>query len=911
MPLREGEEPRRYPWRERYPRLATSSEDEETDDNGDTGGGEPQVRSEAEASPATVGELLPGPYPDLVPGDETDEAGDQVALIQTALVAPSRPSWRSRLGRRGRERARKKARQAGRKEIFWLFLELLFIILVTLWVADWVYLKVLRIADTQAYPGGMANLTDTVRAPRHRREAQEEQEAKPDPNLFLPTQGALQETLPGRERILTGYDCSRPLNMTAVQTAQLPECGTDYHLKDAKKYTALVLQKADYIRIPVFRCRAHLSVVMSYCGAASHITGPIVEGSKIREFHALSADECRGYWKQQAKVIDERQKFRLQLNSTNHLNWYGPGWIERTATDAWCKTGTWWHNNKKVSNILGTNFMELSLYQEEMTVSETGHMTLEKDGLSIPCKAHEEECETDHGTFFWERPEGDTACPLFKTRETSGTLVTDDHDRHMFMSQDGAMLRLERKETKSRCGTVVYETNYHKLFLTEDTEHRAFNRPLHPDEQSITTYSNVKDQYLTGLLGEQIKKEVRMVRRQECQRELSRKGAEFARQAAEQGAIEEGQTATLGGGSFVTAAGEGWYRYQCRPVQAMGLSTNQCWDALPVTLRIGDAHRMLSHRTGEDRQRVGTPDKPRFFLEPRTRRIVHTAAPFMGALYENDLGDWIRVAPALQHASQPELLTMEDDPDGSGTIDWDGLPYDDGGPYTAQDIQRMEAYQVITRVGRGVSLELQRRLQSRGITDPGDMRAQDLFGELEDQNPMTYGFFRFLHNAFVTYRDACILIVGTAILLRTITWFVGVGMRCAMAGGPGMSIFKRVAASLMPSAYHFFSFLDEKRTRRRAEEETHEAAEREPREGRVVFHAPRSAVVDIASFPDEGYVPPRPSNPEPPAASAPSAAALGGATGGVINPLDTSNIYDEAHHQSARGEAGRQHYRNH
>ena len=55
------------------------------------------------------------------------------------------------------------------------------------------------------------------------------------------------------------------------------------------------------------------------------------------------------------------------------------------------------------------------------------------------------------------------------------------------MSTDGSHLRLTKKEPTSRCGAIVYPTDFSELFLTAEMSYKPFLRRLHPAEISITT----------------------------------------------------------------------------------------------------------------------------------------------------------------------------------------------------------------------------------------------------------------------------------------------------------------------------------------------------------------------------------------------------------------------------------------
>jgi hypothetical protein len=50
----------------------------------------------------------------------------------------------------------------------------------------------------------------------------------------------------------------------------------------------------------------------------------------------------------------------------------------------------------------------------------------------------------------------------------------------------------------------------------------------------------------------------------ECQRALAIRKSNFGLLSSEQRTRSDGETTALGNGYFVTSAGQGWYRFQCK-----------------------------------------------------------------------------------------------------------------------------------------------------------------------------------------------------------------------------------------------------------------------------------------------------------------------------------------------------------
>jgi hypothetical protein len=61
-----------------------------------------------------------------------------------------------------------------------------------------------------------------------------------------------------------------------------------------------------------------------------------------------------------------------------------------------------------------------------------------------------------------------------------------------------------------------------------------------------------------------------------------------------------GQTASLGGGRFVTASGEAWFTYSCKALVVMAREVNRCMTALPIILNTKQYTEYLAIRRGPE-----------------------------------------------------------------------------------------------------------------------------------------------------------------------------------------------------------------------------------------------------------------------------------------------------------------------
>jgi hypothetical protein len=157
----------------------------------------------------------------------------------------------------------------------------------------------------------------------------------------------------------------------------------------------------------------------------------------------------------------------------------------------------------------------------------------------------------------------------------------------VFVSTDKYMLRLKVVGRPiSRCGAIVYQTNYPNFVLTKDMDHPLFQRKLHVSEFSILSYVIMQDEFVNHELMDSVEEVAERFRQERCQSKAVEKNTALARRAAEQGAVVDGQTAHLGAWQLITASREVWYSYHCRKVlvQAVAQPGGSRYTALPVQL---------------------------------------------------------------------------------------------------------------------------------------------------------------------------------------------------------------------------------------------------------------------------------------------------------------------------------------
>ena len=518
---------------------------------------------------------------------------------------------------------------------------------------------------------------------RQQKEAEEEQKRQRQSRETKGPHRTARATMETDALLFNAYDCSMPVDVTSLTTRAAPICkaGKPTTTMPTRQYS--VLQHVPYIRFPVTRCRMVRTQIWHHCGMHSHSAIMPLEWTVEQEVY-VSPQECQTAWDN--KQIEFRTTkgtvtHALRLNDTTYLRTEVAG---RTKSDMTCKgEPVKWHQMQNYEpwkptgfGMVGYEHTKVSLHRTWATADPSGVVTVQEDQLQLPCPLREEGCITNRGLVFsWDKPTEKERCPFFLARDVDGVEVPDEDGKPVFISTDGSMLRLNKGAPQSQCGGLVYGTQFSKLFLAPRGPQvvviDAFRRPIHPAAMSPTTYANQQDSFIFHKLIEEMNTRFQLAQKARCMEAQVKATAEYARRAAEQHAIMDGETVHLGSGQFVTASGEVWYHYQCYPLKVRAREADGCYGSLPVTLSKVDYDRYRKARrrpnvTDADPERakptVFTAKDNAFFLEPRTHRLTTVAVPSKCVtpfvpLYENVYGEWIAYdSKAFSRAPHPGTI---------------------------------------------------------------------------------------------------------------------------------------------------------------------------------------------------------------------------------------------------------------
>ena len=678
-------------------------------------------------------------------------------------------------------------------------------------------------------PGKMPSPWDTHLVPPTIEEirARQQEERRRIPRAPLETEAL----------IFSAYDCSTPVEVTTLTSEPPPAC--DPELEEPtpapKKYS--LLQRVATTRFPVKRCSIVKSRMWHHCGMHSHSALAPMEWRF--EAHApIKKYQCQFMWDHKSVRMSTKggqyHAHDIQLNKTNYLRTPLAGNVDSAlncegAEVEWKLMQNYKPWKKTGKGMVGFEHAKLSVHQLWATVDVAGQVTVEDDTpVRLPCLIDEEGCalEGDRATYVWDLPTEQESCPFFLARDVEGVELPDENGEPVFVSTDGSMLRLNRRAPQSHCGGVVYSTQYEQLFLAprepDSVQVPAFRRPIHPSVMSPTTYVNQQDEFIFHKLVEEMNERFRLAQQARCKESALRATAEYARRAAEQHAISDGETVHLGRGQFVTAAGEVWYHYQCWPVTARAREVAGCYSSLPVRLTKQDFSRYLklrnlpeppeegegpAERKGDAEAPTGvfTTTKNEFFLEPRTHRLTTVAVPSKCVtpfvpLYRNQHGQWIAYdRDTFGRAPEPGTIEKTDWRRLSGPPPTPKLNFNIGGVYSFNQTMEMDSYRQVNTAEKAVITTLGYQLDRQPVPDEPINPSAFLpnFPALDDP------FFGAIVNKVLswlkTYGEICSVVVATILLFRLVAWIVGIILRLSTISLSANPLMHRLVG-LLPCA---------------------------------------------------------------------------------------------------------------
>ena len=517
------------------------------------------------------------------------------------------------------------------------------------------------------------------------------------------------------------------------------------------------------------------------------------------------------------------------------------GWTSKALNDFLCGGGPfpWWemrdfrkNEGKSMTDAVVTDYLNFANHQREGYIYpiEGGggnHSVVTFDGRVLPCAYEEGSCWDGERQYFWDILPTEDRCPFFHVRSLKGyDIPADSYPEGDERSKLGdlvvgevdnnnktVMIQLRKQGFPvSKCGGVIQFTEVPNLALTRELDHPKFNRHLPASEASPFLHAAIGDLFLHESLQSDIEGAVLGLQQHQCHQQQQRNLKAYTRKLARQKAVSDGDTAHLGGGVFLTAAGDAGYIYKCRPFIVQAHTTNgQCYNSLPVRIlpedekyfRVLERDEETDLPEEEEKDEVGNRGKskhlPTFFLEPRTHRLLTTAAPMiciaqMAALYQNKNRKWLAydengLRPATSPAAaNPGLY------DKYFLYNATVLQGANWGLYAPAARKRFMRYLQATRMSDVVVFTMEEEAAARyerdrqryasgsSTSSSGQRLLVDIYDNLPDSNVL----FRFNKLAWLwafldRYGQICTIFIATVFLWRILMWLGAVLVRLCSA----------------------------------------------------------------------------------------------------------------------------------
>ena len=577
------------------------------------------------------------------------------------------------------------------------------------------------------------------------------------------------------ERLVEAFDCSAPSHLEPVEEATDAHCDIEEPIHRRRPAQMRLLQKATYTRIEIRKCTWIQDVVTKYCGNYDHETS-IQQLTTYQQVKEVSVAECLGYlddltWTEAKTARVEP----LKMSAVTHFvrSVVGKTTIQRYHVD--CEGGVLNIPGMGIfEDIIQTEHVSLTLETMDGDVSNLdGSVTV--GGMRLLDPAGNGGSVSGTGTYTWKDPKVDSAqaCHLYNPRpdhKTNGILkgeiMTTDEGAEWFQSLGDGHVKVQLKAAITECNRSIHPTNYAILYITEDLTKPEFARALPVQEQSISTYMNQQDSFIHDVLRDEITRTLNQAIRVACQQDEAKRRTAYARIAAEKSAALDGETVALDEGWFITRAGDGWHRYQCRRLYAEAVILDSCFSGLPVRMNDEDLaiYQRLNFMGPPEKARVNDP-KPasdvqvvegtetnkveeghetkydplpadrQFFVTPVSHRLTLSGAPRpcvpnMPGLYRNKYGRWLAVSPGLTLETVNPSEKMNSTRHRLSAIA--NFNAEGGGIYLASDMRLQEEMQQVPRWKDDLSTKMARTIMHNDQYDPNSSDENAVFRRMPD-----------------------------------------------------------------------------------------------------------------------------------------------------------------------------------
>ena len=609
-------------------------------------------------------------------------------------------------------------------------------------------------------------------------------------------------------RIMDAYDCSRPQDVTAISAMNFFSCPMPINppILNSSQSSFQLLQSTSFTPLIAYECSIIISDIPAYCGATSHQTLNH-EHFQIGQPFPVTYDQCQNVVNTNSFDLpyigqNRNKTIRVPMNTTVHIAYTPLGKTVPQYNDFNCEGEVLYYKNMDRHSFVVYRSLQITLRKVEVLVRDDEATFLGGTRLHnctvIPgrsqsfCKGPQEK------TYVIEAK---PLCSIQKLRRISGT-VTTFKDKKIFVSNDGSTTHFVIGEKVSKCGVMVYQTNFQELFLLPHisdqfksrTALQTFQEPR-KDAMNSITYFNAKMAYFYKSTTDYAKHLYGLGVQDAC---ISHKHPGFIKYsllAAAQTAIESGITIKLGGNVFATPNGGVYYRYTCRPITVKAIDATSCFKGLPVELspedeKLFDEANSLSptlnteatavERITNQERTYDNTRRYRHFIEPVTHRLTAAAstAPCspMESLWRNAKGKWIAVSPYihLPHTEPEKPRPYYQRAHSDDSLNPKEVSWEFGGIYDKAQIYHLNSFTLSHSKEKEVLTTLKVHLVDE--IREGYEGSQLTFGVLSKAMGMSVGWAK-IWWFFISFSQFISTMVAIYCCIKFIGWMVGLRHR--------------------------------------------------------------------------------------------------------------------------------------
>lgn len=364
--------------------------------------------------------------------------------------------------------------------------------------------------------------------------------------------------------LFQAYDCSKPRNVKDIGFVNNPGCAHSSKVNKTRIVTYQVVQREEHHRVPGNICEMDRTEVVLYCGAYDHMT-VLARESYYGLPMPISVAECKewvstGKWRDPSSGV----VYPLQQNAVNIIQFERLGRTYPSGGEVKCEGQEMRSQGEILYNMVVQVQINIKLRNETILLGKNEVIAHVAD-KRLPCDVKDTGCATPEATYIWSAPLD--PCELAYVRMIAGLEVANEEGDAVFMSTDGSLVRLLKKEAVSECQRIVYRTNYESIYLYDTgKEKKPFTRRVEAGEVSITTYVKNRDDFLFNHVANAVEEEFNRVLKNDCANRAQTIRAEFFMQHRDPGMT----TWMQGEGTYSTTAGDVTYTYQCEGVVVRG-----------------------------------------------------------------------------------------------------------------------------------------------------------------------------------------------------------------------------------------------------------------------------------------------------------------------------------------------------